>query len=245
MLIGYARVSKADGSQSLDLQRDALQAAGVDAGHVYHDFASGVRDDRPGLDSCVRALRPGDVLVVWKLDRLGRNLAHLVNTVQDLSTRGVGLLVLTGQGAQIDTTTAPGRLVFGIFAALAEFERELIREHTLAGLTAARTQGRQDVRAVESPGAAGPGRDGAPRHLRVRAVSGARITPVTLYRYVGAAGPVARARREGPRHLNRSALTMMSLESVANDRLRHMLIGYTRVSKAVTGPAARRKRVTA
>ena len=82
MLIGYARVSKADGSQSLDLQRDALQAAGVDAGHVYHDFASGVRADRPGLDSCVRALRTGDVLVVWKLDRLGRTLAHLV-LVQD------------------------------------------------------------------------------------------------------------------------------------------------------------------
>ena len=227
-----ARVSKADGSQSLDLQRDALQAAGVDAGHVYHDFASGVRDDRPGLDSCVRALRTGDVLVVWKLDRLGRNLAHLVNTVQDLSTRGVGLLVLTGQGAQIDTTTAPGRLVFGIFAALAEFERELIRERTLAGLTAARAQGRQDVRAVESPGAAGPGRDGAPRHLRVRAVSGARDHPRDALPVRRAAGPVARARREGPRHLNRSALTMISLESVANDRLRHVLIGYARVSKA-------------
>ena len=138
-LIGYARVSKADGSQSLDLQRDALRAAGVDAGHVYHDVASGVRDDRPGLDSCVRALRPGDVLVVWKLDRLGRTLAHLVNTVQDLSARGVGLRVLTGHGAQIDTTTAAGRLVFGIFAALAEFERELVRERTLAGLTAGRT----------------------------------------------------------------------------------------------------------
>ena len=91
MLIGYARVSKADDSQSLDLQRDALRAEGVDAVHVYHDVASGVRDDRPGLDSCVRALRKGDVLVVWKLDRLGRNLAHLVNTVQDLSARGVGL----------------------------------------------------------------------------------------------------------------------------------------------------------
>ena len=150
MLIGYARVSKADGSQSLDLQRDALRAAGVDAGHVYHDVASGVRDDRPGLDSCVHALRTGDVLVVWKLDRLGRTLAHLVNTVQDLSARGVGLRVLTGQGAQIDTTTAAGRLVFGIFAALAEFERELIRERTRAGLTAARTQRRQDVCAVES-----------------------------------------------------------------------------------------------
>ena len=85
MLIGYARVSKTDGSQSLDLQRDALRAEGIDAVNLYHDFASGVRDDRPGLDSCLRALRKGDVLVVWKLDRLGRNLAHLVNTVQDLS----------------------------------------------------------------------------------------------------------------------------------------------------------------
>ena len=133
MRIGYARVSKADGSQSLDLQRDALQAAGVDAVHVYHDFASGVRDDRPGLDSCVRALRTGDVLVVWKLDRLGRTLAHLVNTVQNLSTRGGGRRVLAGQGAQIDTTTAAGRLVFGIFAALAEFERKLSHRSRLPG----------------------------------------------------------------------------------------------------------------
>ena len=152
---GYARVSKSDGSQSLDLQRDALRAAGVDdAVNLYHDFASGFRDDRPGLDSCLRVLRKGDVLVVWKLDRLGRNLAHLVNTVQDLSARGVGLRVLAGQGAQIDTTTAAGRLVFGIFAALAEFERELIRERTVAGLKAARArgpQGREEVRAVESP----------------------------------------------------------------------------------------------
>ena len=97
---------------------DALRAAGVDEGNLYHDLAAGVRDDRPGLDSCLRALRNDDVLVVWKLDRLGRNLAHLVNTVQDLSAPGVGLRVLAGQGAQIDTTTAAGRLVFGIFAAL-------------------------------------------------------------------------------------------------------------------------------
>ena len=140
MLIGYARVSKTDGSQSLDLQRDALCTAGVDPQQVYEDLASGVRDDRPGLEHCLRALRKGDVLVVWKLDRLGRNLTHLVNTVQDLSARGVGLRVLTGQGAQIDTTTAAGRLVFGIFAALAEFERELIRERTVAGLNAARAR---------------------------------------------------------------------------------------------------------
>ena len=133
MLIGYTRVSKPDGSQSLDLERDALRAAGIDeVANLYHDFASGVRDDRQGLDSCLRALRRGAVLVVWKLDRLGRNLAHLVNTVQDLAVRGVGLRVLAGQGSQIDTTTAAAALVFSIFAALAEFERELIRERTLA-----------------------------------------------------------------------------------------------------------------
>ncbi len=98
-----------DGSQSLDVQRDALRAAGIDdAAHRDHDVASGARDDRPGLDSWLRALRTGDVLVVWKPDRLGRTLAHLVTTVQDLSARGVGLRVLTGQGAQMDTTTAAG-----------------------------------------------------------------------------------------------------------------------------------------
>ena len=129
------------------LQRDALRAAGVDdAVNVYHDLASGVCDDRPGLDSCLRALRKSRVLVVRKLARLGRNLAHLVNTVQDLSTCGVGLRVLAGQGAQIDTMTAGGRLVFGIFAALAEFERELIWEHTVAGLKAARARGRTATR---------------------------------------------------------------------------------------------------
>lgn len=93
MLIGYARVSKADGSQSLDLQRDALVAAGVDADASYEDRASGAKDDRPGLEASPRALRDGDVLVVWKPDRLGRKLAHLVGAVQDLSDRGVGLRV--------------------------------------------------------------------------------------------------------------------------------------------------------
>ena len=94
----------------------------------------------------MRSLREGDVLAVWKLDRLGRNLAHLVGTVEDLSDRGIGLRVLAGQGAQIDTSTAGGRLVFGIFAALAEFERELIRERTVAGLKAARARGRKGGR---------------------------------------------------------------------------------------------------
>ena len=165
----------------------ALRAAGVDAGHVYHDFASGVRDDRPGLDSCVRALRTGDVLVVWKLDRLGRTLAHLVNTVQDLSTRGVGLRVLTGQGAQIDTPTAAGRLVFGIFSALAEFERELIRERTLAGLTAARARGRNGGRTFALSKAQVRLAQAAMAHRDTSVSALCRelgIRPVTLSRYV-------------------------------------------------------------
>ena len=131
MLIGYIRVSKSDGSQSLDLQRDALLEAGVESHRIYEDLASGRKDARPGLDNCLKALQPGNTLVIWKLDRLGRDLKHLV-----------GLKVLAGAGAQIDTTTANGRLVFGIFAALAEFEAELIRERTQAGLKAARARGR-------------------------------------------------------------------------------------------------------
>lgn len=142
MLIGYMRVSKTDGSQVLDLQRDALTAAGVTAGHLYEDLASGRRDDRPGLAACLKSLRAGDTLVVWKLDRLGRDLRHLVNLMHDLTARGVGLKVLAGEGSAIDTTTAAGKLVFGIFAALAEFERSLIAERTKAGLMAARARGR-------------------------------------------------------------------------------------------------------
>lgn len=146
MLIGYVRVSKADGSQNTDLQRDALLAAGVEFAHIYEEHASGKREDRPGLASCLKALRPGDTLVVWKLDRLGRDLRHLINTVHDLTGRGVGLKVLSGHGAAIDTTTAAGKLVFGIFAALAEFERALISERTVAGLASARARGRKGGR---------------------------------------------------------------------------------------------------
>jgi DNA invertase Pin-like site-specific DNA recombinase len=146
MLLGYMRVSKADGSQTTDLQRDALIEVGVEVERLYADQASGKRDDRPGLEACLKALREGDILAIWKLDRLGRDLRHLVNTVHDLTKRGVGLKVLTGQGANIDTTTANGRLVFGIFAALAEFERELIIERTKAGLASARARGRSGGR---------------------------------------------------------------------------------------------------
>jgi DNA invertase Pin-like site-specific DNA recombinase len=149
MKLGYARISKADGSQTLDLQIDALAAAGVAPEHLYQDEASGKRDDRPGLEACLKALREGDILYVWKLDRLGRDLKHLVTTVRGLSDRGVGLSVLTGQGANIDTTTSSGKLIFGIFAALAEFEGDLIRERTMAGLAAARARGRHGGRKFE------------------------------------------------------------------------------------------------
>jgi DNA invertase Pin-like site-specific DNA recombinase len=146
MLVGYMRVSKSDGSQTTDLQRDALLAEGIDPKFIYEDFASSRRDDRPGLASCLKSLRDGDSLVVWKLDRLGRDLRELVNLVHDLTKRNVGFKVLSGHGASIDTTTANGKLVFGIFAALAEFERELIRERTMAGLASARARGRQGGR---------------------------------------------------------------------------------------------------
>jgi DNA invertase Pin-like site-specific DNA recombinase len=142
MIIGYMRVSKTDGSQTTDLQRDALIAAGIAEDYIYEDKASGKLDTRLGLNAALKALREGDILVVWKLDRLGRNLRHLVNTVHDLAERGVGFKVLSGLGASIDTTTPAGKLVFGIFAALAEFERELISERTKAGLASARARGR-------------------------------------------------------------------------------------------------------
>ena len=204
MLVGYMRVSKADGSQYLDLQRDALLKAGVTPDAIYDDLASGKLAERPGLANCMKALRKGDVLVVWKLDRLGRSLAHLVDTVTQLNDRGVGLKVLTGQGAQIDTTTASGRLVFGIFASLAEFERELIRERTMAGLSAARARGRKGGRKfaltkaqVRLAQAAMANRDTSVSDL-ARELG---IKPTTLYRYVG---PTGELRENGQRVLNGS-----------------------------------------
>lgn len=146
MDVGYVRVSKTDGSQTTDLQRDALIAAGVDPESIYEDHASGKKEDRPGLTACLKALRAGDSLVVYRLDRLGRDLRHLVNIVDELSKRGTGLKVLSGHGADIDTTTPSGKLVFGVFAALAEYERELIIERTRSGLASARARGRKGGR---------------------------------------------------------------------------------------------------
>ena len=193
MLIGYARVSKADGSQLLDLQRDALLDAGVDEERLYEDRASGRRDHRPGLDACLKALQPGNTFVVWKLDRLGRDLKHLVTTVDELRARGVGLRVLAGAGAEIDTSTANGRLIFGIFASLAEFERELIVERTRAGLAAARARGRlggrprkMDVAMLRMAMRAMAERDTKAQDLAQRL----GITTTTLYMYVNGDGTV-------------------------------------------------------
>jgi DNA invertase Pin-like site-specific DNA recombinase len=198
MLIGYCRVSKSDGSQVLDLQRDALVAAGVDPGQIYSDHASGKVDDRPGLISVLKALRQGDTLMVWKLDRLGRDLRHLVNTVHGLEVRGVAFKVLTGHGANIDTTTPTGRLVFGIFAALAEFERELIAERTRAGLAAARARGRKGGAQPKMTAAKvrlAMAAMGMPETIVSKLCKELGVTRQTLYRHVGTDGAVREAGR--------------------------------------------------
>jgi len=134
-LLGYARVSTLE--QNADLQADALTAAGC--WRVFTDHVSGAKAERPELDRVLEQLRDGDTLVIWRLDRLGRSLRHLIDVVADLSARGVGFWSVS---ESIDTTTSGGRLVFHVFGALAEFERDLIRERTLAGLQAGRRRGR-------------------------------------------------------------------------------------------------------
>jgi DNA invertase Pin-like site-specific DNA recombinase len=139
MLIGYARVSTHD--QTLAFQQDALHKAGCTK--IFTDTASGARAERKGLDEALNYVRAGDTLVVWRLDRLGRSLPHLISTMTDLEERGIGFKSLT---ENIDTTTSGGKLIFHIFGALAEFERNLIRERTQPGLTAARARGRRGGR---------------------------------------------------------------------------------------------------
>jgi DNA invertase Pin-like site-specific DNA recombinase len=139
-LLGYARTSTKE--QRLDLQLDALRAAGVKDRYLYQDQASGARKDRPGFLQCLHDLREGDSLVVWRLDRLARSLRHCIELLDDLKARQVQLVVLEGPFAHASPETSEGKLLFGIFAAFAEFERDLIRDRVLAGLTAARARGR-------------------------------------------------------------------------------------------------------
>ena len=191
MLIGYARVSKSDNSQVLDLQIDALTNSGVKEENIYSDKISGSKDERPGLENCLKALREDDILVVYKLDRLGRNLKHLIQTVEDLTKRKIGFKVLSGQGVNIDTTTPAGKVIFSIFGALAEFERELIRERTIAGITAARARGRMGGRKfnltkaqVRLAEASMKNRDTSVTEL----CKELKITRATLYKYISPTG---------------------------------------------------------
>ena len=146
MLIGYARVSTNE--QTLDLQRDALRNAGVSAKHLYTDTITGTTQERPGLEAALSHLREGDTFVVWRLDRLGRSLTHLIETVTALKQQHMAFQSVT---EHINTATATGQLVFHLFGALAEFERNLITERTMAGLDAARARGRTGGRPTRNP----------------------------------------------------------------------------------------------
>ncbi len=143
MLVGYMRVSTDGDRQVMDLQRDALLAVGVDERHLFEDRVSGSHGNRAGLAKALGFLKRGDCLVVWKLDRLGRSLPHLLTTVSALKTRGIAFRSLT---EQMDTTTPQGEFLFHIFGALAQFERSLIQERVQAGLAAARRRGRRGGR---------------------------------------------------------------------------------------------------
>ena len=182
MLVGYARVSTQE--QKLDLQEDALNHAGCE--RIFTDVATGARSSRSGLDEAIEFMRPGDTLVVWKLDRLGRSLKHLIETVNMLHARKIGFRSLQ---ESIDTTTSGGKLIFHVFGALAEFERDIIRERTRAGLASARARGRLG---------------GRPRKMDAKKVSMAKsllddpensvddvcktlkVSRATLYRYLNA-----------------------------------------------------------
>ena len=145
--IGYARVSTS--GQELNLQLDALKQVGIPEKLIFIDKASGSKSERPGLTACMKELKAGDTLVIWRLDRLGRSLKHLIEIVEELKGRGVGFRSISDGG--IDTTTASGEMVFNIFATLAQFERRLIQERTRAGLKAARARGKKGGRPKISP----------------------------------------------------------------------------------------------
>ena len=191
-LIGYARASIGD--RDLQPQMDALKAAGCPDADIYTDMASGVRGNRPGLDACVKALEPGDTLVAWSLDRLGRSMPHLVSLVEKLLGKGVGFRSLS-DGA-IDTTTTSGELMFNMFSSLAQFERRLIQERTRSGLAAASARGRKGGR---RPIPADHPRVLAAKHLRKdRSLSVNQICKTlgvsrpTFYRYLALPDAAAR-----------------------------------------------------
>jgi len=181
MLIGYARVSTSE--QNVNLQEDALKAASCEK--IFTDKASGAKSDRPGLMEAMDFVRKGDTLVVWKLDRLGRSIRHLIDTIQSLHDRGVGFKSLQ---ESIDTTTSGGKLVFHIFSALAEFERDLIRERTKAGLEAARSRGRRGGRPeklTDKKKQIVLSMSENPKHSVDDICSAVGISRATYYRYLG------------------------------------------------------------
>ena len=188
MLVGDARVSTVE--QTLALQEDALRAAGC--ARLFTDTLSRAKAERPGLGQALAFLRPGDALVVWRLDRLGRSLRALIEALTALEGRGIGFRSLT---EQLDTTTSGGRLIFHVFGALAEFERDLIRERTQAGLAAARARGRQGgrPRKLGTPArvALAQALDDDRRHSVAEICRTLGISRATLYRYVATtpAGP--------------------------------------------------------
>ena len=192
MKIGYARISTAD--QSLDLQTDALKAAGCEK--FFEDVASGAKDERRGLAAAIEFARAGDVLTVWKLDRLGRSLKHLIETVNQLHAKGVGFASVQ---ENIDTTTPGGKLIFHVFGALAEFERELIRERTNAGLKAARARGRTGGRKEKlSPKQVEQARAmvNDPNITIDSICETLKISKPTLYRYVPAPGKLRKEQEQ-------------------------------------------------
>jgi len=183
-LVAYARVSSAD--QNPQLQLDALAKAGAARKLTFTDKVTGARTVRPGLDACLRALQPGDTLLVWRLDRLGRSLRHLIDLVADLRERGVAFRSLCD--GVIDTTSASGELIFHVFVALAQFERRLIQERTRAGLEVARARGRNGGRPplpVDHPTVIAAKKMHADRTMPVRDICRTlRISRPTLYRYL-------------------------------------------------------------
>lgn len=202
-LIGYARVSKADGSHVYEIQCNALFEAGVAPSNLYEDFASSKEDDRPGLAACLKALHPGDTLVVWKLDRLGRDLSHLVNLIDELAKRSIGLKVLTGEGVSIGPSTTDGGQVLAVFAALVEFERALIIEGAKAALVSPPARGRNGGAPLKMTTAKlwlAQAAMEKPETNVADLCDKLGITRATLYRYVG---PIGELRADGIKLLDR------------------------------------------